>query len=384
MKRKICFVTGSRADYSHLYPLLLRIKNDPSLQLQLIVTGTHLSAAFGATYKKIEADGFFIDKKIKISLGNGSALDVAKFTGQATQAIAKELLRLQPDFVVIFGDRYEMLAFAQAALILKIPAAHIGGGDTTEGAFDESIRHSITKMSHLHFVTNKAAAQRVCRMGENPKRVFNTGSLIIEQIHKTQFLSRSNVEKQLHFKMREKNLLITFHPVTLDQTSSSVQLNALLKALALLPETVGLIFTSPNADTEGLHLADMIRSFAAQRTNACFMASLGSQLYFSVLKESDAVVGNSSSGIYEAPSFKIPTVNIGDRQKGRPQAISIINCKPKTAEISRAINSALRTRAFRVKSLYGNGHSSKKIHHVLKTIKNPQAMIKKQFWGVVA
>jgi UDP-hydrolysing UDP-N-acetyl-D-glucosamine 2-epimerase len=339
-KSKICVVTGTRAEYGLLYPVIKAISEDEDLHLQLIATGMHLSHEFGLTFKEIEKDGFNIDKKIEILLSSDSPIGTIKSMGLGLIGFADAYSELKPDLLVVLGDRFEILAACQAAFISKIPIAHIGGGDTTEGAFDESIRHSITKMSHLHFVTNEKAYKRVVQLGEKKENVYNVGSPGIDIILNTKVLSKENLEKALNLKFRKKNLLITYHPETLDSIPSRENVKELLSALDNLGEKVGLIFTKSNADPEGREIIKLMEKFVKNHSNAYIYHSLGQRMYLSVMAHVDAVMGNSSSGLYEAPSFKKPTVNIGERQKGRLMASSVINCAPKRDEILEAIKKA--------------------------------------------
>jgi len=383
LKRKICVVTGTRADYGLLRPLMNEIKKDQELQLQIIATGMHLSPEFGLTYREIEEDGFTIDTKIEMLLSSDTPVGITKSIGLAIIGFADALHQLKPDLLILLGDRYEILAAAQAALIAKIPIAHIAGGDTTEGAFDEAIRHSITKMSHIHFVTNEKAFQRVKQLGENPRFIYNVGSTAIDSIINIVPMDRSELEKALQFKFLQKNLLITFHPVTLECQASGRQFNELLKALHDLGSEIGLIFTKPNADPEGREIIRLIDDFVSSHSNAVTYTSLGQKLYFSLIKYVDAVVGNSSSGIYEVPSFKKPTVNIGDRQKGRLMASSVINCAPEKSEIEKAIREAFVKDCSDTVNPYGDGNSSAKIIQIIKSIDDYKSLLKKHFFEII-
>ncbi|MTI84030.1 MAG: UDP-N-acetylglucosamine 2-epimerase (hydrolyzing) [Firmicutes bacterium] len=379
-KRKICVVTGTRAEYGLLYWLMKVIIIDKDLELQLIVTGMHLSPEFGLTYKAIEKDGFIINEKVEMLLSSDTAVGIAKSIGLATISFADALDRLKPDIIVVLGDRYEILAAVQAALVAKIPVAHIAGGDSTEGAFDESIRHSITKMSHLHFVTNEISAKRVRQLGENPNHIYNVGNPGLDHINKLKLLEREELEQALGFKLKKKNLLITFHPVTLEFQSSANQFKALLYALDTLGNDVGLIFTKPNSDTDGRIIINMIDDYVAEHINAKAFTSLGQLLYLSTISHVNAVVGNSSSGLYEVPSLKKPTVNIGDRQKGRLHASSVINCKPKTDNIIQALHEAFLKDCMDTVNPYGDGNSSEKILKIFKQIRNLDDLFKKHFF----
>lgn len=380
-KRKICVVTGCRADYGILYLLIKGIKDDSELELQIIATGMHLSPEFGLTWRIIEEDGFRIDAKVEMLLSSDTSVGVAKSIGLGVIGCADALDRLQPDILLLLGDRFEMLAAAQSALVMRIPIAHIAGGDTTEGAFDEAIRHSITKMAHLHFVTNEESARRVCQLGENSSHVYNVGSPGIDQIKKLKLLSREEIEKRLDFRFRERNLLVTFHPVTLDIQPASVQFQELLSALDTFGEETGLILTKPNADTEGRVICSMIDDYENSRPNAKAYTSLGQLCYLSCIAQVDAIVGNSSSGLYEVPSFSKPTVNIGNRQKGRLNAFSVINCEPESGAIARAIRNAFVKDCSNTLNPYGDGNSSSRIIEILKMTGDYRSLLKKSFYS---
>jgi UDP-hydrolysing UDP-N-acetyl-D-glucosamine 2-epimerase len=377
--RKICIVTGSRADYGLLYWLMKEIQNDSYLELQIIATGMHLSPEFGLTYKEIEKDGFTINEKIEMLLSSDSPVGITKSIGLATIGFADALERQEPDIVVVLGDRYEILAAVQAALVARIPIAHIAGGDITEGAFDDAIRHSITKMSHLHFVTNELAAARVLQMGERPDCIYNVGSPGIDYISHLTLLEREELEEALEFTFKEKNLLITFHPPTLDDEPAALQFRELLAALSFLGPDVGIIFTKPNSDPGGRVIIQMIDDYVTFHSNTKAYASLGQLYYLSTIAQVDAVMGNSSSGLYEAPSFRKPTVNIGNRQKGRLQASSVINCDPDTASITRAIEEAFTKDYSNAINPYGDGNSSIKIKEIIKEREDIGSLIKKRF-----
>jgi UDP-N-acetylglucosamine 2-epimerase (non-hydrolysing)/GDP/UDP-N,N'-diacetylbacillosamine 2-epimerase (hydrolysing) len=342
----------------------------------------HLSTEFGLTYKTIEQDGFKIDAKVEMLLSSDTPVGIAKSIGLGVIGFADALELLKPDILVLLGDRFEILAAAQAALIALIPLAHIAGGDTTEGAFDEAIRHSITKMAHFHFVTSAVAAQRVKQLGEAPEQIFMVGSPGLDHINRSTFLDRPQLETTLDFTFRDKNILVTFHPVTLEHQSTKVQFEELLTALSNLGPDVGIIITRPNADTGGAVINTMIDTFIAKHNNAKAYTSLGQQRYLSCLAVVDMVVGNSSSGLYEAPSFKIPTINIGERQKGRLQAESVVNCTPKASEIEKAIKAAFSMDCSAVTNPYGEGNSSPKIVAALKTVPDLKKLLKKRFHEV--
>lgn len=378
-RKKICMVTSSRADYGLLYWVMREIDKDIEFQLQVIATGMHLSPEFGLTYKAIEEDGFYIDYKVEMLLSSDTPVGVAKSMGLGVIGFAEAFNVLNPDLIVLLGDRYETLSAAQAALVTKVPIAHLSGGDTTEGAFDEAIRHSITKMSHLHFVTNEQSAQRVRQLGENPEHVFAVGSPGLDYIRKANLFSRTEVEKVLGFEFQEKNFLITFHPVTLEDNCSIHHLHVLFKALSSF-EGVGLIFTMPNADPEGRSFIQDIERFVGNHPKAKAFTSMGQILYLSTMSLVDVVIGNSSSGLLEAPSFQIPTVNIGDRQKGRLRASSVIDCEPETNSVINAINEALVKDCSKTNNPYGDGHSSEKIIAILKSFSEYRSLLKKHFF----
>jgi len=378
-KRRICVVTGTRAEYGLLLPLLQALKVDPAFELQLIATAAHLSPEFGLTYRIIEEDGFAIDAKVEMLLSSDTPVGIAKSIGLGTIGFADAFDRLRPDLLVLLGDRFEILAAAQAALIARLPIAHIGGGDTTEGAFDEAIRHSITKMSHLHFVTNQESADRVLQMGEDAARVFVVGTPGIDLINGIELLRRAEVEKCIGFKFRQKNLLLTFHPVTLQEDYGLKEFESLLTALDRLDGNYGLIFTRPNADSYGRAIAKRLDRFVAAHENASVHTSLGAQMYLSTMASVDAVVGNSSSGLYEAPTFQKPTVDIGERQSGRLRANSVIHCEAYAEDIYAAIIKALSLDCSDTVNPYGDGHSVPRMLAVLKSTPDYKALVKKRF-----
>jgi len=379
--RKICVVTGTRAEYGLLRWVMEGIRKSTELELQLIATGMHLSPEFGMTVEVIEEDGFKIDRKVEMLLSSDTAVGVTKSMGLGMIGFADALAELKPDLMLVLGDRYEIFAVAASAMIARIPIAHLHGGETTEGAFDEAIRHSITKMSHLHFVAAEEYRRRVIQLGELPEHVFNVGGLGIDNILRLKLLSRDELEEALNFKLEKRNLLITFHPVTLEQNTSAQQMDELLAALAELKDT-GLIFTMPNADTEGHVLFRKIEAFCAQHSQACVFKSLGQLRYLSCINNVDAVIGNSSSGLLEVPSFKKGTINIGDRQTGRLKAASVIDCQPERKSISLAISrlytSAFQATLLKVENPYGNGGASESILSILKD-HSFETLLKKSF-----
>lgn len=385
MNRKVCVVTGTRAEFGLLRWLMQEIQNQPKLELQVVATGMHLSPEFGSTWHEIEEAGFAIDARVEMLLSADSNTAVTKSMGLGVIGFADTYERLQPDVIVVLGDRFEIFAAASAALIAGIPIAHLHGGETTEGAFDEAIRHSITKMSHLHFVAADEYQQRVIQLGEQPMRVFNVGGMGIDAIKRIKLLSRQELEQSLDFRLGEKNLLITFHPVTLEGgSSSSAQMAELLTALDELDDTQ-LIFTMPNADTGGRELSALVSEFVEHHSNACVFTSLGQLRYFSCLAQIDGVVGNSSSGLAEAPSFGVGTINIGDRQKGRLKADSVIDCQPTSKDILKALEH-LYSAEFQqvlksVKNPYGTGGASDAIAKILAD--HPlENILKKQFYNL--
>lgn len=373
-------VTGTRAEYGLLSLLMGEIKNDPNLELQLIVTGMHLSPEFGHTFREIEADGFAINDKVEMLLSSDTPVGITKSIGLGIIGFADVFARLRPNLVVLLGDRYEVLAAAQAAHVARIPIAHIAGGDTTEGAIDEAFRHAVTKMSHIHFVTNEDSARRVRQLGENPEHIYDVGSPSVDLIKRLKFLSKGELEVDLRFMFRDRNLLITFHPETLGTQAVSVQVHALLDALDELGPDVGLIFTMPNSDTEGRVIFQMIEEFVSKRSHAASFTSLGSLRYLSVMALVDAVVGNSSSGLYEAPSLKKPTVNIGERQKGRLKATSVIDCPAESRDIVSALEKALAMDCSLVINPYGQGDATERMLEVIKKYSNPSCLLKKHFF----
>jgi GDP/UDP-N,N'-diacetylbacillosamine 2-epimerase (hydrolysing) len=384
MNRKICVITGTRAEYGLLRWVMQGIKDDADLNLQVIATGMHLSPEFGLTYKAIEADGFEIDRKVEILTSSDTPVGIAKSMGLGMIGFADALNELNPDLIVVLGDRFEIFSAVSAALVARIPVAHLHGGESTEGLIDEAIRHSITKMSHLHFVAAGEYKQRVIQLGEQPERVFLVGGLGIDNIKRLKLLERNTLEADLGFKFDKRNLLITFHPVTLEKASAVKQMQELLSALAKLEDTQ-LIFTMPNADTDGRSLIKMVEQFSSQYPNAHAFTSLGQLRYLSCLAQVDGVVGNSSSGLAEVPSFKKGTINIGDRQRGRLQATSVINCEATQQNISDAIYTLYSPNFQMHLSLvcnpYGEGGASDEIVKIIKSV-TLDCLIKKHFYDV--
>ncbi len=368
--RKVCVITGSRADYGILYWLMKEIQSDKALKLQVIATGMHLSPEFGLTYQVIEGDGFKIEAKVATLLSSDTPAGVAKSIGLGVIGFADAFEWLRPDVVVVLGDRFEILAAVQAAMVANIPVAHISGGEVTEGAIDDSIRHAITKMADFHFVAAEPYRNRVIQMGEQPRRVMNYGDPGLDNLERLKLLSRGQLEKSLGFKLGEKFFLVTYHPVTRGKPVPWQGMEQLLIALDQWPG-VNVLFTKPNADSGGRQLGQMIDEYALARRQRVHVAtSLGQQRYLSAMKHCAAVVGNSSSGIVEAPAFNVPTVNMGRRQNGRLKASSIIDCGETSAEIDAAIKRAMSP-AFRkhlphTESRYGNCDASSRIKNFLK------------------
>ena len=386
IRKKICVVTGSRAEYGLLYWLIKGINKDPELGLQIIATGMHLSSEYANTYQQIEYDGFVIDKKVDIELSSDSELGISKSMGLGMIGCAKAFNDLKPDLCVVLGDRFEIFSAVSAAMIAKIPIAHIHGGEATEGLIDESIRHSITKMSHIHFVATDEYKNRVIQLGEQPDKVFNVGGLGIDNINKLKLLSRKAFEQATNFSLGEKNILVTFHPVTLEKSTAEIQFKELLRALDELLDTK-IIFTKSNSDTDGRVINRMIDDYVTDHDNTISFTSMGQLNYLSALQYMDAVVGNSSSGLIEAPSFKIGTINIGDRQKGRIKAESVISCSSEKDDISKSLiklySPEFQNLIKNTKNPYGTGGASKKIINIIKDF-NLMGILKKSFYDLVS
>ena len=384
-KRKICVVTGTRADYGLLSPLLNEIQNDSALILQLIVTGMHLSPEFGLTYKEIEKD-FKIDKKIEILLSSDSAIGVSKAMGLAQISFAEAYQELNPDIVVVLGDRYEIFSAVSSAMILKIPIAHISGGELTQGAIDDSIRHAITKMSQIHFVATNIYKKRVIQLGENTKNIFNFGEAGLDNIDKLELLSKKAFEESIHFKIDEKSLLITYHPTTLETIDKiEKDFKKIINQLDLLEKT-SLIFTKANSDEGGRMINKLIVDYVNKnKQKAIVFSSLGQLRYLSALQYVDAVVGNTSSGIVEAPSFKIGAINIGDRQKGRIQASNIINTNVENLDeaLEKLYSESFQEKLKNVTNpYYQDGNASFKTKEILKNI-NLDSILNKPFFDLL-
>ena len=383
--RKICIITGTRAEYGLLYWLMKEVDADKELELQIIATGMHLSPEFGNTYQQIEKDGFVINKKVDMLLSSDSEVGISKSMGLGMIGFADAFNDLKPDLTVVLGDRFEIFSAVSAAMIAKIPVAHLHGGETTEGAFDEYIRHSITKMSHLHFTATEEYKNRVIQLGEHPDRVFNVGGMGIENIERLQLQSRGEFEKSIDFKLNKQNILVTFHSVTLENATAKEQFQELLDAIDELEEA-NIIFTKANSDTDGRIINQMIDNYVSKNSDKSVgFTSLGQVRYLSALQYVDAMVGNSSSGLLEAPSFKIGTINIGDRQKGRIKADSVIDCLPDKTSIKNAFN-MLYSKEFQSvtktsENPYGDDCASKTIVKIIKQT-NFDDILKKSFFDI--
>ena len=384
--KKICIVTGTRAEYGLLKPLIDRIYHSDKFELQLAVTGMHLSTEFGLTYQEVEKDGYPITSKIEMLLSSDTPVGITKSMGLALIGFADYFAAYQPDIVIILGDRYEMLMAASAAMIARIPIAHIHGGELTEGLIDEAIRHSITKMSQIHFVTTEEYRKRVIQLGEQPEMVFNVGALGVENIKRICLLEKKQLEEDIHFVFSDKTVMVTFHPVTLERMTAEKQFANLLAVLEK-HEELNVIFTKANSDTDGRVINRMIDVFVENNKERCVaFTSLGQLRYLSTLCFCCAVIGNSSSGIIEVPSFGIPTVNIGDRQKGRVCALSVINCGNTENEIEKAVVRALskefRDNIIEIKNPYEGENTSEQILKVIGEKLQQGIDIKKSFYNV--
>lgn len=370
--QKVAVFTGTRAEYGLLFWLLKDIQSDPDLELQLLVSGMHLSPEFGETYQQIEKDGFKIDEKIEILLSSDSAVGTAKSMGLGVLGFSDALARLQPDVLVILGDRFEALAAAQTAMIMRIPIVHLHGGEITEGAYDDAIRHAITKLSYLHGTSTDEYRQRVIQLGEAPERVQNVGAIGLDHLKRADFMSVAELAESLNFSLTKPFFLVTYHPVTLGDEAPEASFQALLDALEAFPEHQ-VILTYPNADDGGRRIIPMLEAYAAsQPERVLAIPSLGQVRYLSAVKHATAVIGNSSSGIIEVPAFDVPTVDIGARQKGRLAAKSVLHCEATQTDIERAIQSAV-ARDYKepteaIDNPYGQGNTSGKVIEMIKTL----------------
>ena len=371
--RKICVVTGTRAEYGLLCRLMRLIQESPDTQLQVVATNMHLSPKYGNTYLYIEHDGFKIDYKIPIIDENAKddAVATVKSMAKALSGFADAYNELKPDLVVVLGDRYEILAAAEAAMIERIPIAHIHGGEVTEGAYDDAIRHSITKMSHLHFTSTEEYRKRVLQLGEQPDRVFYVGAPGVENIKKFPLMGKEEVEESVNFKLDENTILVTYHPVTLGEHTAEKDIKEFIAALEERKD-LRVFFTMPNSDTGSQAIVDAINEFVANNPNRSIAyKSLGIKRYLSVMKYAGAVVGNSSSGLLEVPSFGIPTLNIGDRQKGRMAADSVYNCETDKNSILEGLDvlmsPAFKKKAYEIHNPYEKANTAEEIFKVIST-----------------
>lgn len=383
---KVCIVTATRAEYGLLKPLMHAIKSEPQWQLQILATGAHLSSEFGLTYKEIEKDGFEIDAKVEMLVSSDTSEAIVKSMGLGMIGFADALKNLKPDLLVILGDRYEMLSMASAALIFKIPLVHIHGGEITEGAYDDAIRHSITKMAHLHFASTETYKNRIVQLGENPKFVHNVGAIGLDNVFGMSLLTKDELEENLGIQFKKYNYQVTFHPSTLDTQSPDEQFDILLRAIEV-QENSFFVFTKSNADTGGRIINQLIDDFTNKHPeNSIAFSSLGSLRFLSLLQICDAIVGNSSSGIVEAPSLKTATINIGDRQKGRLQAESTLNVAVDFNDIKAAFEK-LKSDEFQktistARNPYGNGNAVEKIMDVLRKVNLKDFQYKKFYDSV--
>ena len=382
IKKKICVITGSRAEYGQLYSLIKAIKLSNKLELQLVVTGMHLSPEFGFTLKEIEKD-FKINKKVDIILSSDTEIGITKSMGLALISLAETYNDLKPDFILVAGDRYEIFSAVSAAMIAKIPIIHLHGGEKTEGAFDDSIRHSITKMSYLHFTASKEYKNRVIQLGEDPKRVFNVGGIGIDSIKEQKLLTKKEFEKSIKLKLNTKNILVSFHSVTLETNTARKQFKEILDAINELKNT-NIIFTKTNSDPGGRIINKMIDEYVSKNSHKSIgYISLGQLRYLSALKYIDFIIGNSSSGLSEAPTFKVATINIGDRQRGRIKASSVIDCLPQKKKILNVVKK-IYSKKFQnnlklTKNPNGKGGAIKRIIKILEKISKPHSLKKKFF-----
>lgn len=376
---RIVAVTGSRADWSLLSMPLAALRADRAFDVRLIVTGQHLVPDDAASLQAIADDGFEIDEQVDIEIADDSARAVSHSAGLAATGLGAAFARIEPDLVLLLGDRYEILAAATAALLSRIPVAHLCGGDITEGAFDDQIRHALTKLSHVHFVTNADARRRVIQLGEDPAHVHVVGSPGLDRIRTTRPMERDHFYASVGLPPKTTTLLVTYHPATLaDDTLAECR--EMLAALDTLGREVAILFTGANADPGARGIDGLVGAFVGSHPNATAVRSLGPLRYLSALHYADAVVGNSSSGLYEAPSFAVPTVNIGDRQKGRLRAASVIDCEGNRHAIAAAIARALTLDCTAVTNPYGDGHASERIVAVLRSLSKPAELLRKRFF----
>jgi len=382
--KTISILTATRAEYGLLKPIIVKLKKTADFDVRLVVTGAHLSPEFGMTFKEIEQEDIKIDEKVEILLSADTPSSISKSMGLAMISFSDYFNKVKPDLLIVLGDRYETLAVCCVAMNQQIPIAHLYGGETTEGAIDESIRHAITKLSYLHFTSTEEYRRRVIQLGEQPDRVFCVGAIGVENILNEKLMSLDELESSIDFKLDKPFAVITFHPVTLEENNSAEQFLNLIEALKNYKD-MKFIFCKANADANGRVINKIIEDFVQENENAVVFSSLGTLRYLSTLKFCSMVIGNSSSGLIEAPSFGIPTINIGDRQKGRLQSSSVINCKPVYLQIDKAITLAL-SEEFKKKAIscinpYGHGNTSKKIVDTIKDfLSSDKIDLKKKFY----
>jgi UDP-N-acetylglucosamine 2-epimerase (non-hydrolysing)/GDP/UDP-N,N'-diacetylbacillosamine 2-epimerase (hydrolysing) len=382
--RRVCFVTGSRADFGLLVWPMRAIQQTAGLKVQLVATGMHLSPEFGYTIKNIRDEGFVIDDTVESLLSSDSGVGVAKSVGIGVIGFADAFTRLAPDLVVVLGDRFETFAAAQAAMFMRLPMAHLFGGDVTEGAVDESTRHAISKMSHLHFTSNRDSTRRLMQLGEDPARIHTIGSPGIDAIKRLKLMDRETLGREVGMALGPRCMLVTFHPLTIEAGHSVDALEELFAALSILDPQWRLIFTLANADAEGRALNNRIKAFVASRPNAIAVASLGQLRYISLMNQVDVVVGNSSSGVLEAPSLGVPTVDIGDRQKGRERASSVFNTPAERNAIVEAISKAESRGRQPTVSPYGDGESSQRFADTVAAVPDFRQLLKKTFYDIAS
>lgn len=378
---KIVVVTATRAEYGLLSPLIKKLREDPEYEVRVAVTGMHLSPEFGLTYKEIEADGIEIDRKIEMLLSSDTPVAVSKSMGVALMGFADYFEETVPDALIVLGDRYEVLAVCIAAMNEQIPIVHLYGGEITEGAIDDAIRHCITKLSYLHFTSTEEYRKRVIQLGEEPDRVFNVGALGVENALNVEKMPKEELEKSIDWELGEQYAVLTFHPVTLDKQDPKEQMKELLDAIDEFPQ-IRFLATKANADAGGHIINEMLSQYSKTHENMKLVDSLGMRRYLSAVKYATFVIGNSSSGLIEAPALGVPTVNIGDRQKGRARGSSIINCETRREDIVRAIDAALSMNVRDVGSIYGAGKASARIIEVIKMTMDKDIDLKKSFYDL--
>ena len=382
--KKICIITGSRAEYGLLKNLILRLKKNKKFKIKLIVTGSHLSEKYGFTLREIKKDSLNIENKINLNFKKDNTIGISNSISLGLNKFVKIFEKLKPDLILVLGDRFEIYTSALAALLCRLPICHIHGGELTEAMLDDAFRHSITKMSHIHFAANQIYRKRIIQLGENPKNVFNVGGLGVDSIKKQKILKKSELEKFLNLNFLKKSILVTFHSETLNRKSTKKNFNELLRALKKIQNTT-IIFTMPNHDIDSSIIHSSILKFVKNKKNSFFFKSLGQKVYYSCCKYMTCMVGNSSSGLLEMPTFKKFTINIGDRQKGRIKAKSVINCKFNSQEIYKKINFVLKSKnqlkIKNVKNPYGEGGATDKIISILEKV-NLKDILNKRFYDL--